>query len=224
MCHSIRWWVLNIPVKVEVREEKLNLKVCIDQQKYPELIIVDRLSDGFKQEDIEMDSSCDSAWNNYDYDNHLKHETNRKETLSIAEIFSAKTESESETVIHQKAALKRSTTISLVAPSKAISSRAMDCNESQPNLLPPKRPLKYKYPKKPKMCTVCGKCFVCKLENIAISNQRKTVNLGIIVDRLRDHMRTHPDALEYCCAICPRKYLTKKGLVKHMKHKHNEDR
>lgn len=55
-----------------------------------------------------------------------------------------------------------------------------------------------KYEKLPKQCTVCG----------------------LIVRRLRDHMKGHPDALEFKCQHCNRKYLTQAGLERHMDTQH----
>lgn len=55
-----------------------------------------------------------------------------------------------------------------------------------------------KYEKLPKQCTVCG----------------------LIVRRLRDHMKGHPDALEFKCQHCNRKYLTQAGLERHTDTQH----
>ncbi len=134
------------------------IKLEISQQKSPEFIFVDRMKEEeFKQEDVEMDSSCDSAWNNCS--DNLKIETVRQGKTLMDERSLTKTEIETE--IQQKAAVKRSKTMPLVTPSMPIVSincgQAMDDKETQSNVtLKPKRPAKYNYPKKPKMCTVCG--------------------------------------------------------------------
>lgn len=54
----------------------------------------------------------------------------------------------------------------------------------------------------PKQCTVCG----------------------LIVKRLRDHMKSHPEQLEFKCDQCPRTYLTKSGLDRHKDVQHADDR
>lgn len=54
--------------------------------------------------------------------------------------------------------------------------------------------------KLPKQCTVCG----------------------LIVKRLRDHMKIHPEALEFKCQHCHRTYLTQTGLDRHMDTQHTE--
>lgn len=56
--------------------------------------------------------------------------------------------------------------------------------------------------KLPKQCNVCG----------------------LIVTRLRDHMKSHPDQLEFKCSHCPRTYLTKNGLDRHVDVQHADDR
>ncbi|KAG4068818.1 hypothetical protein HA402_004966 [Bradysia odoriphaga] len=166
--------------------------------EYPELIIVDKIKDEFKEEQMETDSSCDSVWVDNLSDN-LQTETTVNDEVDDDEkpgLFSRDKD------VIKKSAAKRTKTIPLVTPSTPIV--PVDCNDSeksQPNTDVPKSTVRYHYPKKQKMCTVCG----------------------IIVDRLRDHMRTHPDALEHRCTLCSKKYLTPKGLAKHIRHKHTED-
>ncbi|XP_037025024.1 uncharacterized protein LOC119066576 isoform X3 [Bradysia coprophila] len=167
--------------------------------EYPELIIVDKIKDEFKEEQMETDSSCDSVWVDNLSDN-LQTETNVQDKIDDDEkpvLLSTDKD------VIKKSATKRTKTIPLITPSTPIV--PVDCNnseKSQSNIDVPKSTVKYHYPKKQKMCTVCG----------------------IIVDRLRDHMRTHPDALEHKCTLCSKKYLTTKGLTKHIRHKHTEDR
>lgn len=55
--------------------------------------------------------------------------------------------------------------------------------------------------KLPKQCTVCG----------------------LIVTRLRDHMKSHPDKMEYKCTQCKRSYLTQTGLDRHVDLQHATD-
>ncbi|XP_037025022.1 transcriptional repressor CTCFL-like isoform X2 [Bradysia coprophila] len=166
--------------------------------EYPELIIVDKIKDEFKEEQMETDSSCDSVWVDNLSDN-LQTETNVQDKIDDDEkpvLLSTDKD------VIKKSATKRTKTIPLITPSTPIV--PVDCNnseKSQSNIDVPKSTVKYHYPKKQKMCTVCG----------------------IIVDRLRDHMRTHPDALEHKCTLCSKKYLTTKGLTKHIRHKHTED-
>ena len=64
----------------------------------------------------------------------------------------------------------------------------------------PKKPRTHS--KLPKQCNVCG----------------------LIVKRLRDHMKNHPDQLEFKCDQCPRTYLTKAGLDRHIDVQHADDR
>lgn len=69
--------------------------------------------------------------------------------------------------------------------------------KAEPQVKTEPKPRK-KYEKLPKQCTVCG----------------------LIVRRLRDHMKGHPDALEFKCQHCNRKYLTQAGLERHMDTQH----
>lgn len=47
---------------------------------------------------------------------------------------------------------------------------------------------------------------------------------GLLVMRMRDHMKTHPDQLQFQCEICARSYLTKTGLDRHIDGHHPETR
>lgn len=47
---------------------------------------------------------------------------------------------------------------------------------------------------------------------------------GLIVWRMRDHMKSHPGELQYQCEVCPRSYLTKTGRDRHMHGQHPETR
>lgn len=47
---------------------------------------------------------------------------------------------------------------------------------------------------------------------------------GLIVERLREHMNSHPDEIEFKCQLCPRKYLTQNGLNRHIDVQHADDR
>lgn len=47
---------------------------------------------------------------------------------------------------------------------------------------------------------------------------------GVIVARMRDHMKMHPNELQYKCEHCPRSYLTKTGRDRHMDGQHPEMR
>lgn len=76
------------------------------------------------------------------------------------------------------------------------SSKSIDTTEIKPP--PAKRRNTHKLPKQ---CTVCG----------------------LIVTRLRDHMKTHPDKMEYKCTQCKRSYLTQTGLDRHVDLQHATD-
>lgn len=122
-----------------------NRKLNVVSQKYPEVVIVDRIKEEeFKQENT--DSSCDeSEWDNTDdvsYDTELSvgHEA------VIDQEMVPHTNSRNNTY-----AAKRSTTVPLVTPSTPITSNDNEAQEWRP-----KRPAKYTYAKKPKVCTVCG--------------------------------------------------------------------
>lgn len=47
---------------------------------------------------------------------------------------------------------------------------------------------------------------------------------GLIVTRMRDHMKSHPNELQYKCEHCPKSYLTKTGRDRHMDGQHPEMR
>lgn len=58
-----------------------------------------------------------------------------------------------------------------------------------------------------------------------VHRKEKQCNVcGLIVERLRDHMNEHPEALDYRCLECPRKYFTQAGLDRHTFVKHTDDR
>lgn len=124
------------------------------QHKHPELILVDCIKEeNEEEEDAEMDSSCTSVWDNLESQTtNVEDENMRPGTLTV------KTEKQSEM---KKTAIKRSTTKPLITPSTPIvpvnCNEAIDCKESLSNKFLPKNSIKYHYPKKPKMCTVCGK-------------------------------------------------------------------
>lgn len=69
--------------------------------------------------------------------------------------------------------------------------------------------------------------------SIEPDNKRSIVNsdpyrqcyvCGLLVMRMRDHMKTHPDELQFQCGICSRSYLTKTGLDRHMDGQHPNSR
>lgn len=65
-----------------------------------------------------------------------------------------------------------------------------------------------------------------KMKNSKGTKIEKQCNVcGLIVERLRDHMKTaHPDAIDYKCSKCPRKYLTQTGLDRHTYYQHPDEK
>ncbi|KAJ6646705.1 hypothetical protein Bhyg_01918 [Pseudolycoriella hygida] len=167
-----------------------------DSLKHPELVLVDSIKEENENDDILTESSCDIPWNDVKVkmEEENEWETDEAPPTKIQKL--AKT-------TNKKC---RTTRIPLVTPSTQIvpantCDNAISCDKSESNEELPKETTKQLYVKKPKMCTVCG----------------------MIVKRLRDHMKSHPDALEIRCPHCPSRYLTQKGLLKHIKIQHIEE-
>lgn len=123
----------------------LTFYFCDNPQKHPELILVDSIKEETEDLNMEMDSSCDSAWNNLD------EKSNIEDKIPINEEIAIKTEEQS---LVRKSVIKRSKTVPLITPSTPIVS--VNSNEPMPNKDLPKNCTRTIYPKRPKMCTVCG--------------------------------------------------------------------